>query len=93
MSKFAILPPHELQDAFPWSLRAPTLELASNHLISSVALTGVLALQAGRLWVEQADSDDEDEEEFEEDEPQPEGHLDFRPEVPVESQAKGIPTS
>jgi hypothetical protein len=61
MSLFAILPAHRPQDQFPPSLRAPTLELASNHLISSVALTGVLALQAGRLWVEQAEGEEEED--------------------------------
>ena len=34
------------------------MELASSNLICSVALTGVLALQAGRLWAERADDDD-----------------------------------
>ncbi|KAI0747651.1 Shr3 amino acid permease chaperone, partial [Daedaleopsis nitida] len=45
---------------FPSSLREPTLELASSHLVCSVALTGVLALQAGRWWAEQADIDVDD---------------------------------
>ncbi|KAJ3482654.1 hypothetical protein NLI96_g6828 [Meripilus lineatus] len=49
---------------FPQSLRAPTLDLASSHLICSVALTGVLALQAGRWWAEQADIDEDDEDEM-----------------------------
>jgi hypothetical protein len=52
----AALPP------FPPTLRGPTLELASSHLICSVALTGVLLLQAGRWWAEQKDDDDDDEE-------------------------------
>lgn len=34
------------------SLKRSTLELASSHLVCSVALTGVLALQAGRWWAE-----------------------------------------
>jgi hypothetical protein len=38
-------------------LRAATLEMASNHLICSVALTGVLVLQAARYWAESADDD------------------------------------
>ena len=38
------------------------LDLASNHLICSVALTGVLALQAGRYFAEKADDDDDEEE-------------------------------
>ncbi|KAI0806954.1 Shr3 amino acid permease chaperone [Fomes fomentarius] len=48
---------------FPATLREPTLELASSHLVCSVALTGVLALQAGRWWAEQADVDEDDEDE------------------------------
>lgn len=46
---------------FPASLRTPTLELASSHLVCSVALTGVMVLQAGRWWAEQTDEDDEEE--------------------------------
>ena len=46
---------------FPPTLREPTLELASSHLVCSVVLTGVLALQAGRWWAEQADVDEDDE--------------------------------
>ena len=49
---------------FPRSLREPTLELASSHLVCSVVLTGVLALQAGRWWAEQADVDEDDEDEI-----------------------------
>jgi len=33
-------------------LKTSTLELASSHLVCSVSLTGVLALQAGRWWAE-----------------------------------------
>ncbi|KAJ3546758.1 hypothetical protein NM688_g5479 [Phlebia brevispora] len=47
---------------FPTTLRTPTLELASSHLVCSVALTGVLLLQAGRWWAEQKDVDDDEEE-------------------------------
>ncbi|KAI0373299.1 hypothetical protein BV20DRAFT_1050202 [Pilatotrama ljubarskyi] len=50
---------------FPPSLREPTLELASSHLVCSVVLTGVLALQAGRWWAEQADVDEDDGEDGE----------------------------
>ncbi|KAF5315770.1 hypothetical protein D9611_004645 [Ephemerocybe angulata] len=57
-SQFSTLPAHELKDAFPPSLRATTLDLASNHLVCSVALTGVIALQAGRFFAEKADEDD-----------------------------------
>ena len=68
MEKFSTLPTHALKDPFPRALRHPTLELASTNLICSVALTGVLALQAGRFWAESPD-DDEDGvlEEFESD--------------------------
>ncbi|KAI8999019.1 Shr3 amino acid permease chaperone [Trametes punicea] len=55
---------------FPPTLREPTLELASCHLVCSVVLTGVLALQAGRWWAEQADVDEDDgdgEEDYERD--------------------------
>lgn len=58
LAKFSSLPSHQLKDPFPRSLRLATLELASNNLICSVALTGVLALQAGRLWAESADAED-----------------------------------
>jgi hypothetical protein len=45
-------------DPFPRPLRHLTLELASNNLICSVALTGVLVLQAGRFWAEMPDEED-----------------------------------
>ncbi|KAG1826998.1 uncharacterized protein BJ212DRAFT_1309775 [Suillus subaureus] len=60
MDKFTTIPPHHIKDAFPRLLRTPTLDLASNHLVCSVALTGVLILQAGRWWAELADGDDEE---------------------------------
>jgi hypothetical protein len=60
LTHFENLPPHGLKDPFPRSLRQSTLDLASSNLICSVALTGVLALQAGRLWAETSDSDDEE---------------------------------
>jgi hypothetical protein len=60
-AKFTTLPTHNLRDPIPRSLRGAVLELASNNLICSVALTGVLALQAGRSWVERSDAEDEDE--------------------------------
>jgi len=56
-SNFVVLPPHIAGAKFPPDLRAPTLSLASSHLICSVALTGVLALQTGRMWAERADDD------------------------------------
>ncbi|KAG1756491.1 Shr3 amino acid permease chaperone [Suillus paluster] len=58
MDKFTAIPPHHVKDAFPRSLRTPTLDLASNHLVCSVALTGVLILQAGRWWAELADDEE-----------------------------------
>lgn len=60
MDKFTAIPPHHMKDAFPRLLRTPTLDLASNHLVCSVALTGVLILQAGRWWAELSDGDDEE---------------------------------
>lgn len=59
-AKFTYLPTHQMRDTIPLSLRTSTLELASNNLVCSVALTGVLALQAGRWWAERADPDEED---------------------------------
>jgi len=50
-----------MKDAFPRLLRTPTLDLASNHLVCSVALTGVLILQAGRWWAELSDGDDDED--------------------------------
>jgi len=60
-SQFSNLPVHHLKDPFPRVLRSATLDLASNHLICSVALTGVLALQAGRFWAEKADEEGDDD--------------------------------
>ncbi|KIJ68927.1 hypothetical protein HYDPIDRAFT_105458 [Hydnomerulius pinastri MD-312] len=59
LDKFSSLPHHQAKDVFPRSLRSATLDLASNHLVCSVALTGVLILQAGRWWAELSDGDDE----------------------------------
>jgi len=56
-TNFVVLPPDPPGAKFPPDLRAPTLGLASSHLICSVALTGVLALQTGRWWAERADDD------------------------------------
>ncbi|KAF8921366.1 Shr3 amino acid permease chaperone [Mucidula mucida] len=58
-SSFTSLPTHKVMDPFPKSLRSATLDLASSNLICSVALTGVLALQAGRFWAETYDVDTE----------------------------------
>ncbi|KAJ7740702.1 Shr3 amino acid permease chaperone [Mycena maculata] len=59
ISEFSTLPAHELKDdPFPGALRTATLGLASNHLMCSVALTGVLVLQAGRFWAERSDDED-----------------------------------
>ncbi|KIO24067.1 hypothetical protein M407DRAFT_244574 [Tulasnella calospora MUT 4182] len=51
---------------FPDDLRQPTIELASSHLICSVALTGVLLLQAGRAFAEEEDASEKAEDEAEE---------------------------
>ncbi|EAU88590.2 hypothetical protein CC1G_04296 [Coprinopsis cinerea okayama7 len=59
-ANFSTIPMHQIKDAVPQALRTATLDLASNHLICSVALTGVLALQAGRLWAETSGDDDDD---------------------------------
>jgi len=61
MDKFTAIPAHHVKDAFPRALRTPTLDLASNHLVCSVALTGILILQAGRWWAELADGDEEED--------------------------------
>ncbi|KAL4068093.1 Shr3 amino acid permease chaperone [Scleroderma yunnanense] len=60
VAKFSQLPHNTASEPFPHALRSPTLELASNHLVCSVALTGVLILQAGRWWAEVSDADDDD---------------------------------
>ncbi|KAF9793317.1 Shr3 amino acid permease chaperone [Thelephora terrestris] len=53
------VPISEFAKEIPESLKRSTLELASSHLVCSVALTGVLALQAGRWWSENnGDPDD-----------------------------------
>lgn len=62
LEHFNALPEHSFGDAFPFSLRTITLDLATTNLICSVALTGVLVLQAGRLWAERAEAEDEVEE-------------------------------
>jgi hypothetical protein len=56
-TNYVVLPPDLPGATFPPDLRTPTLGLASSHLICSVALTGVLALQTGRWWAERADDD------------------------------------
>ena len=56
-TNYFALPPDHPGAEFPPELRTPTLGLASSHLICSVALTGVLALQTGRWWAERADDD------------------------------------
>jgi len=56
-TNYVVLPPNLPDAKFPPDLRTPTLGLASSHLICSVALTGVLALQTGRWWAERADDD------------------------------------
>ncbi|KAF7968569.1 hypothetical protein HWV62_30113 [Athelia sp. TMB] len=60
LQNFSSVPAHPILDVVPQKLRESTLELASNNLVASVALTGVLALQTGRWWAERADTDDQD---------------------------------
>ncbi|KAJ3932026.1 MAG: Shr3 amino acid permease chaperone [Lentinula lateritia] len=55
---FKDLPPHPKTDTVPQELQLAFFDLASNNLVRSVALTGVLGLQAGRFWTECADDDD-----------------------------------
>ncbi|TFK46430.1 hypothetical protein OE88DRAFT_1687861 [Heliocybe sulcata] len=57
---FLSLPLHNSSTVYPPSLRTSTLDLASNNLICSVALTGILLLQAGRWWAEHKDGEDDD---------------------------------
>ncbi|KAG9097815.1 hypothetical protein FRC06_007161 [Ceratobasidium sp. 370] len=45
---------------FPETAKESTLALASSHLVCSVALTGVLILQAARYWVESPDGEGEE---------------------------------
>ena len=49
-ANFVTVPEYATEISEP--LKTSTLELASSHLVCSVALTGVLALQAGRWWAE-----------------------------------------
>ncbi|QRV86606.1 ER membrane protein SH3 [Ceratobasidium sp. AG-Ba] len=49
-----------LSVAFPETSKESTLALASTHLVCSVALTGVLILQAARYWVESPDGEGEE---------------------------------
>lgn len=60
LSNFSTLSPSISTASFPEALKVATLDLASKHLVCSVALTGVMVFQAGRWWAER---DDEDEEE------------------------------
>ncbi|KAG8726646.1 hypothetical protein FRC12_023209 [Ceratobasidium sp. 428] len=46
--------------AFPKIAKESTLAVASSHLVCSVALTGVLLLQAARYWVESPDGEGEE---------------------------------
>ncbi|THU99305.1 hypothetical protein K435DRAFT_751870 [Dendrothele bispora CBS 962.96] len=59
LTVFTSLPVHQANDAVPTDLRSIILDVASNNLISSVALTGVLGLQAGRFWAENSTDDDD----------------------------------
>lgn len=90
VAKFSQLPYHTVAEPFPHSLRSPTLELASRHLVCSVALTGVLILQAGRWWAEASDADDEDPTYLEE-KASEETHAPAR--VPISKRSAPIPPS
>lgn len=58
LQQFAVLPPFARNlPTFPPHLKDPTVELASSHLVVSVALTGVMILQAARYWVEGEDAE------------------------------------
>jgi len=70
---------------FPPILRQPTLELASSHLVCSVALTGVLALQAGRWWAEQKDIEEDDD-----DEGVPDATEESKPSSPAKNENKEV---
>ncbi|KAI5122984.1 hypothetical protein M0805_006862 [Coniferiporia weirii] len=48
-------------EKIPASLKSEVLNLASVNLVCSVALTGVIALQAARWWAERADAEEEAE--------------------------------
>jgi len=56
-TNFMTLP--ELVTEVSEPLKRSTLELASSHLVCSVSLTGVLALQAGRWWAENNNDPDD----------------------------------
>ena len=58
MEIFLSVPKFSDVGLFPPALRAQVLNLASSNLVCSVALTGVLALQAGRYWAERTDNDE-----------------------------------
>jgi hypothetical protein len=58
LQQFAVLPPFARNlPNFPPHLIDPTVELASSHLAVSVALTGVMILQAARYWAEGEDAE------------------------------------
>lgn len=59
LQNFSSVPAHPIAPV-PQALREATLELASNNLVASVALTGVLVLQTGRWWAERADSEEQE---------------------------------
>jgi hypothetical protein len=65
---FPAPPRPDMKIGFPDRLREPVLGLAGAHLVCSVALTGVLILQAGRWWVAQKDIDVDADADFDADE-------------------------
>lgn len=63
LGAFESIPPHSSRTSeVPPSLRSEVLNLATGNLVSSVALTGVMVLQAARWWSEQSDPEEELEE-------------------------------
>lgn len=60
LSNFSTLSPSISTASFPEALKVATLDLASKHLVCSVALTGVMVFQAGRWWAERDEEDDEE---------------------------------
>ncbi|KAJ7632539.1 Shr3 amino acid permease chaperone [Roridomyces roridus] len=57
LSQFTALSTKKFETPFPNSLRTATLDLASTHLMCSVALTGVLVLQAAHVWADRSDAE------------------------------------
>ncbi|KAG8933968.1 hypothetical protein FRC02_010806 [Tulasnella sp. 418] len=61
--KKPFIPSNSVEVPLSESVKQPTIDLASSHLVCSVALTGVLVLQAGRWWAEGEEKFEAEEEE------------------------------